>query len=130
MEKQPPSNPGFEPPPPYPGMGDFGFSNQDPSKFQPGPPPGQAYGYATMNLGGPSSVVMGPGVMAPGGAATSGHTTTVIIAPVAPGPVPTQLQCPHCHAHVVSEMKPVAGVLAWLVCAGCVLFGYAETHAV
>jgi lipopolysaccharide-induced tumor necrosis factor-alpha factor len=39
------------------------------------------------------------------------------------GPRPAQLSCPHCHQQIQTRVEYASGLLAWLICGGCVLFG-------
>uniref|UniRef100_A0A914QYY1 LITAF domain-containing protein n=1 Tax=Panagrolaimus davidi TaxID=227884 RepID=A0A914QYY1_9BILA len=39
------------------------------------------------------------------------------------GPRPAQLTCPHCHQQIQTRVDYTSGLLAWLICGGCVLFG-------
>lgn len=51
------------------------------------------------------------------------QTYVYVSGDLALGPRPSHLTCPHCHQQVVSRVKPVSGVLTWLLAGGCVLFG-------
>ena len=41
------------------------------------------------------------------------------------GEVPKQLFCPSCKANILTKIKYEKGILAWLVCVGICVFGYA-----
>uniref|UniRef100_A0A5S6QWG0 LITAF domain-containing protein n=1 Tax=Trichuris muris TaxID=70415 RepID=A0A5S6QWG0_TRIMR len=49
-------------------------------------------------------------------------TTVVTVIPPF-GPDPVHVQCSSCGSMVVTELKPVAGTLSWVLCMTCALFG-------
>ena len=51
------------------------------------------------------------------------NQTYIYVSEPSLGPRPSRLTCPHCHQQVVSRVKPVSGLLTWLLAGGCVLFG-------
>ncbi|KAE9554168.1 hypothetical protein FO519_002648 [Halicephalobus sp. NKZ332] len=39
------------------------------------------------------------------------------------GPRSVAMTCPHCHQHIHSQVNYTSGLLSWLICGGCLLFG-------
>jgi lipopolysaccharide-induced tumor necrosis factor-alpha factor len=39
------------------------------------------------------------------------------------GPYPCHVTCPHCQCQVLTQTRPVAGLLAWLLCILLIIFG-------
>ncbi|CAJ0578168.1 unnamed protein product, partial [Mesorhabditis spiculigera] len=40
------------------------------------------------------------------------------------GPVPVEMDCPHCQVHIVTHMERVPGILPWIILAVCVVLGF------
>lgn len=53
----------------------------------------------------------------------------VYLSPNAFGPRPTNVICPHCQHQVLTNTRPVSGLLTWLLCLLLIIFGYARYHA-
>ncbi|KAI6191423.1 Lipopolysaccharide-induced TNF factor [Aphelenchoides bicaudatus] len=47
----------------------------------------------------------------------------VYVSDPAYGPRPVSVTCPQCHQNVITHVRYSPGLLAWLICAGCVIFG-------
>lgn len=47
----------------------------------------------------------------------------IYVAPNAYGPRPTNVICPHCQMQVLTRVRPIAGLLTWLLCLLLVIFG-------
>ncbi|KAI6231579.1 Lipopolysaccharide-induced tumor necrosis factor-alpha factor-like protein [Aphelenchoides besseyi] len=47
----------------------------------------------------------------------------VYVADPAYGPRPVNVTCPHCGHQVITQVRYTPGLLTWLICAGCVIFG-------
>ncbi|KAI6218871.1 Lipopolysaccharide-induced tumor necrosis factor-alpha factor [Aphelenchoides fujianensis] len=53
----------------------------------------------------------------------------VYVADPAYGPRPVHVTCPRCSQQVVTQVRYSPGLLAWLICAGCVIFGQVLSDA-
>ncbi len=49
-------------------------------------------------------------------------TTVILTSPVL-GPYPQNMACPKCQAQIVTETRPMSGLLTWLVAGGLCLVG-------
>ncbi|KAI6183180.1 Lipopolysaccharide-induced tumor necrosis factor-alpha factor-like protein [Aphelenchoides bicaudatus] len=49
--------------------------------------------------------------------------SVIYMAPNAYGPRPTNVICPHCQQQVLTRVRPVAGLLTWLLCLLLIIFG-------
>ncbi|TKR59750.1 hypothetical protein L596_029378 [Steinernema carpocapsae] len=40
------------------------------------------------------------------------------------GPLPTELDCPYCQAHIVTDTQRIAGALPWIILGICFILGF------
>jgi hypothetical protein len=48
----------------------------------------------------------------------------IYVSPNVFGPRPVSIICSHCQHQIVTRTRPVSGLLTWLLCLLCIIFGY------
>ncbi|RWS19849.1 lipopolysaccharide-induced tumor necrosis factor-alpha factor-like protein [Leptotrombidium deliense] len=88
----------FVPPQPPPNYSEHPY----PDQFQPGFPQRTAWGPAPIN---------------------TQPTRTIIVATNDFGPFPTKAMCPRCNCEILTQTRPLIGIITWLIAGGLCVVG-------